>query len=83
MDPIASAVKQFILTEFLPGANEAELTNTLPLISGGVLDSLATMRLVVFLEEQYRITVEPHEGGVEYLDTIDQITALVRSKQRA
>ena len=81
MDPIQSAVHAFILAEFLPGARPSELATDTPLISGGVLDSLATVRLVAFLEDQYQITIDPHEASVDYLDTVDQIAALVRSKQ--
>src|SRR5688572_8433467 len=70
MDPLQAAVHSYILNEFLPGAKPSELTPSTPLISGGVLDSLATVRLVAFLEDQYRITIEPHEASVDYLDTI-------------
>jgi acyl carrier protein len=83
MDPIQSAVHAFILSEFLPGAKPSELTANTPLISGGVLDSLATVRLVAFLEDQYQVTIEPHEASVDYLDTVDQIATIVRSKQAA
>lgn len=83
MDPIQSAVHAFLLAEFLPGANPSELATTTPLISAGVLDSLATVRLVAFLEDQYHITIEPHEASVDYLDTVDQIAALVRAKHAA
>jgi len=80
MDPIQSTVKTFILEEFLQGADASELTNTTPLVTGGILDSLATIRLVAFLEKQFRITIAPHEASVDYLDTIDSIAALVASK---
>ena len=81
MEPLQSTIKTYILDEFIPGANASELTATTPLISGGILDSLATVRLVAFLEELYRITIEPHEASVDYLDTIDQIAELVKTKQ--
>jgi acyl carrier protein len=81
MDPIQSTVQSFILSEFLPGANASELTATTPLISAGILDSLATVRLVVFLEEQYGITIEPHEASVDFLDSVGLIVDLVRAKQ--
>ena len=45
-DDIESAVKTFILTEFLPGEDPAELTMDTPLITGGILDSIATLKLV-------------------------------------
>lgn len=79
-DPIASSVRSYILDEFLPGANPAELTDSTPLISGGILDSLATLRLVTFLEDQYRIAIAPHEISLDYMDTVQQITGLVRGK---
>jgi acyl carrier protein len=80
MDPIAETVKSYVLDEFLPGANAADVNEDTPLISGGILDSLATVKLVAFLEERYNVTIEPHEASVDYLDTIPQIAALVRGK---
>ncbi|MGZ8927608.1 MAG: acyl carrier protein [Methylobacter sp.] len=78
---IQAAVKEFILREFLPGEDPDELTDTTPLISGGILDSIATIKLVLFLEERYGIKVEAHETDPEYLDTIASITQLVCSKK--
>jgi acyl carrier protein len=80
MDPIQSTLTRYILDQFLPGEHEANLTPQTPLISGGVLDSLATVRVVVFLEEQFGIVLEPHEAGIDYLDTIEKMADLVRSK---
>ena len=81
MEAIESTVKQFLLEEFLPGANPAELSDSTPLISGGVLDSLATLKLVAFLEEQFGIEIQAHEASVDHLNTLAQIGALVRSKR--
>jgi acyl carrier protein len=74
------AIKGYILEEFLPGENPAELTDSTPLITGGILDSLATMRLVLFLEERFQIQIQAHETMVDYLNTISDIAQLVRSK---
>lgn len=80
MDSISRTVKTYILDEFLPGVDAAELTDSTPLITGGILDSIATLRIVAFLEEQFGIRIEPHETTIDYLDTIAQIAELVRSK---
>lgn len=80
LDSIASAVKEYILTEFLPGENPDELTASTPLMSGGILDSLATLRLVSFIEERYGVQVEPHEMGAEYFDSLTEIAKLIHSK---
>ena len=77
---IEKTVKQFILTEFLPGEDPEELTVATPLITGGVLDSIATLKLVLFIEEHYGIALEAHEVDPEHLDTIAQIARLIRSK---
>ena len=77
---IKQTIKEYVLKEFLPGENPAALTDTTPLITGGILDSLATIKLVVFLEEQFQIQIQAHETMVDYLDTVDQIAQLVSSK---
>jgi acyl carrier protein len=80
-DDIRSTVKDYILHEFLPGEDPAELTDSTPLVSGGVLDSIATIKLVMFLEERFGIKLEAHEADAENLDTLTSIAELVRSKQ--
>ena len=80
MQEVKHAIKEYILQEFLPGENPAELTDSTPLITGGILDSLATIKLVVFLEERFHIKVQAHETMVDYLNTLDDIAQLVSSK---
>jgi acyl carrier protein len=78
---IETAVKEFILREFLPGEDPAALMDDTPLITTGVLDSIATLKMVAFLEERYRITIEAHEADWEHLNTVAEIADLVRAKQ--
>jgi acyl carrier protein len=80
MQEVKQAIKAYILEEFLPGENPAELTDSTPLITGGILDSLATLKLVVFLEERFHIKIQAHETMVDYLNTISDIAQLVSSK---
>jgi acyl carrier protein len=80
-EEIKLAVKEFILSEFLPGEDPAELKDDTPLITGGVLDSIATLKLVLFLEERYGVTLEAHEVDPEHLNTTVDIARLVRSKK--
>lgn len=79
-EAIEQTVKKYILDTFLPGENPDELTQATPLISGGILDSIATLKLVMFLEETYGIALEAHEADREHLDNLADIAALVRSK---
>ena len=82
MSDVEHAVKQFILREFLPGEDPDELTFTTPLITGGILDSLATMKLIMFLEERYGVTFAAHEADAEHLDTVADIARLMAAKKR-
>jgi acyl carrier protein len=82
MTDVSETLHAYILREFLPGEDAAELTKNTPLITGGILDSISTLRLVTFLEEHFGITIEAHEAGVERLDSIEQIEALVAEKRR-
>jgi len=80
MEETINTIKGFILSEFLPGEDPSALMDTTPLITGGILDSLATLRLVTFLSDTFGVEIEPHEMGVEYLDTLPDIAKLVHSK---
>ncbi len=77
---ISVDVHAYILQEFLPGENPDNLTESTALITGGVLDSIATLKLVSFLEEKYGIQVEPHEADVDHFNTIADIASYVHSK---
>jgi acyl carrier protein len=78
---IKATVKTFILNEFLPGEDPAALTDTTPLMTTGILDSIAVLKVVTFLENQFHITIEPHEAVVEHLNTLSDIGQLVMSKK--
>jgi len=78
---IKAAVKTFILNEYLPGEDPAALTDTTALMTTGVLDSIAVLKVVTFLENQFGITLEPHEAVVENLNTLSDIARLVMSKK--
>jgi acyl carrier protein len=74
-------IRQYILSEFLPGEKPANLRDDTPLRTSGVLDSVATLRMVSFVEERYGIQVEAHEAGVDNFDSIAAIAAFVQSKK--
>jgi acyl carrier protein len=77
---IQEAVKGYLLEEFLPGEDPASLADDTPLITGKVIDSIAALKLVSFLEERFGIQVEAHEADFDHLDTIDRIVRFVASK---
>jgi len=80
-ESIQSKVKEFILAQFLPGEDPNALTESTPLMTTGILDSLATLKLITFLEEEFGIRVEAYEADAENLNTLADITRFVSSKR--
>lgn len=78
---IQAEVRDYILREFLAGTSPDELEMETPLITGGVLDSIATVILVSFLEGEYGVEFRPHEMDPDYLDTIELIARTVMAKR--
>jgi acyl carrier protein len=67
---VETPIREFILAQFLPGEDPALLTPTTPLVTSGVLNSISVLKLVVFLEERFQITIDSHETHPTNLDTV-------------
>jgi methoxymalonate biosynthesis acyl carrier protein len=57
-----------------------EVPDDYPLIENGVLTSLQTVELVMFMEEEFGIVVEDDELDEENFGSIDAIAGLVEGK---
>lgn len=77
---IKDTVKNYLLENLLDAASTNELTDSTPLISGGILDSISTLQLVSFLEETFGIEFQPNDIDAKYLNTIALITDYVESR---
>lgn len=79
-EEIGDVVRNFIMREFLPSEQPSLLSDDTRLISGGIMDSIATVRLVSFLEERFGFELQSREVTVAKLDTIDRIVDTVEEK---
>ncbi len=57
-----------------------EVSDDYPLIENGVLTSLQTVELVMFMEERFGIVVEDEELDEENFGSVEAIASLVESK---
>ena len=57
-----------------------EIPDDYPLIESGVLTSLQTVELVMFMEDRFGISVEDDELDEENFESIKSIAGLVTSK---
>jgi acyl carrier protein len=77
-------IERFIIDEIMLGDRRAKLDPNKSLLSSGILDSLALLRLVGFIEEKFDFTVKDGEVTPDNFETLKDIAAyLERKKQRA
>ena len=81
MNDVKETIRQFILSNYLPGESPDNLRDDTPLRSTGILDSLATLGLVSFVEREFGIELDAYETGLQSFDRIEDIAALVARKQ--
>ena len=69
-DDPKDVIRQFILSTYLPGESRDNLRDDTPLQTSGILDSLATLQLVSFVEKHFNIELDIYETSVEHFDRI-------------
>jgi acyl carrier protein len=75
----AAAMLTFVRDELLADG-DSEVTASTPLISKGLLDSLAVVRLAAFIEERFGIRFDDVEIRAGVAESVDDILALVRKR---
>lgn len=81
MSDVTTVIQNFILENYLPGESRSNLQDETPLRTSGILDSIATLNLISFIEQEYGIQVEAHETGIENFDRIRDIVAFIDRKR--
>ena len=52
-----------------------------PLISGGLIDSFSLVDLALFIEDTFGVHIDDTELNAQTFDTLDQLAALIASRQ--
>jgi len=78
---IAEQIKDFIISEFVPDGETTEIADDLDLIQTGVLDSLAVLKTVAFIENEFDVALEPEEIDTDNFNTVNEIAALITQKR--
>ena len=80
---IVDTVRAFLVREFFRGEAVDAIALDQPLVSSGLLDSVATLKLVLFLEKEFDINIDSSDIVDGGLDTLQSIESLVRLKSNA
>lgn len=83
MDELAEVIRNYIIKEYLEQGDDREVTETTPLITGGIVDSFSMVSLKRFLERKYSIRIPDADATPEAFDTVRSIAAVVRKFQQA
>ena len=78
---VKETIRQFILTNYLPGESKENLRDNTPLQTSGILDSLATLGLISFIEREFGIELDVAETSAERFDRIEDIAASIATKR--
>lgn len=73
-------IRGFIISEFLFDDASAMLADSASLLDNGIMDSTGVLSLIMFLEEEFGITVPDEDVVPEYLDSVENLTAYVQSR---
>ena len=76
---VATRIRDFIKQEILFEDSNASLTDETPLLEG-ILDSLALMQLVAFIEEEFGVEIDDAEMTADNFRTVADIGGLVTQK---
>ena len=83
MDELTEVVRNYVIREYLEEGDDREVTETTPLISGGIVDSFSMVSLKRFLEKKYAIQIPDADATPQAFDTVRSIVALVQRFQKA
>jgi acyl carrier protein len=77
---VEAVINEYISKEIVQDSSLLPLANSTSLLETGILDSLSLLRLVVFVQEQFGITVDDVDLVPENFDTVDAICAYLRTR---
>ena len=79
-DEITTNLAQLIAAKILKQPRRT-IQLTEPLISSGLIDSFNLVDVALLVEDTYGVRIEDFELNSDTFDTLDQLAALIRSRQ--
>jgi acyl carrier protein len=74
-------IRNFIVKTFLFG-DDGVLTDTIPILETGIVDSTGLLEIIQFLETTYGITIEDDELRPANLNSIENIVCFIMGKKK-
>jgi acyl carrier protein len=77
---IEAKVRDYILDNFLFTNDQSRLQDDASFLEEGIVDSTGVLELVMFVEENYGVTVEDEDIVPENFDSVVQLARYIRRK---
>ncbi len=71
-------IRNFIVENFLFG--ERELKDDESLFESGIIDSLGLIKLLAFIDEKFKVSIDMSEIMIENFNTLNDIMETLKSK---
>ncbi len=78
---IKDVLEQYLRSEHAIGRNGESIPFDADLLQEGIVDSLGILRLMAFMEKEFRITIPDEKVIPENFNTIRSLSRLVRDLQ--
>jgi acyl carrier protein len=73
-------IKHYILKNFLFSNDDSAIGDQDSLVRGAILDSTGIYELIMFIEEEFKFTINPEEMTPDNFDTLEVMDAFVTRK---
>ena len=77
---ITESLSRYLSLEL--NVSQSTLTTESPLIDAGLIDSLSIFRLIVFVEQEFDISVVDEDITLENFETLKAIARLIQAKKK-
>jgi len=81
MSDAETQVRNYILDNFLFTEDQSQLANDDSFLEKGIVDSTGMLEVILFLEDDFEITVKDDEMVPANLDSVSNILKFIQSKQ--
>ncbi|MET9324285.1 phosphopantetheine-binding protein [Streptomyces sp. NPDC003038] len=75
-------IKNFVITEFLPGTPAGELAADHDLLNDGVIDSLGVLKLIAWVEDRFELAVGDGDLDPDNFRSVQAIDTFITDARR-
>ena len=75
-------IAAFLVRRFRSSIRGGDLGFDDPLISAGIIDSFGVLELIAFLEDTFRVTIDPSRHELNAFETVNGIAAIVEKARQ-